>query len=211
VAPKRFAISTASSMTTAAGVCGSDLFLRRSRVEQQLHLTWRWRLFRKGRIEQLVERLPRLVQVASQIDSERDDGHEALAMVMPGQVSVLIPIVWGRELAAKITWTTRTRVLRVRWPAGAAKPTLAFDKPIKLAQPYADPATPSWQMTFRSPVERAICDCWQSVFGGERYTSRDEVFTCSGAYGAADDACVQRYYRTARSCPELLACTRRDP
>jgi hypothetical protein len=145
------------------------------------------------------------------VDIERDDGHEALAMVMPGQVSLLIPIVAGRELAAKISWTERTRVLHVRWPAGAAKPTLAFDKPIRVAQPYADPATPSWQMTFRSPVERAICDCWQSVFGGERYQSRDEVFTCAGAYGAADDACVQRYYRAARSCPDLLACTRRDP
>lgn len=145
------------------------------------------------------------------VDIERDDGHEALAMVMPSQVSLLIPLVAGRDFAARITWTDRARVLRVQWPSGAAKPTLAFDKPIKVAQPYADPATPSWKMAFRSPVERAICDCWQTVFGGQRYTSDEEVFTCSDAYGAADDACVQRYYRAARSCPELLACTRRDP
>jgi len=145
------------------------------------------------------------------VDIEQDDGHEALALVMPGQVSLVIPIVAGREFAAKLTWTDRTRVLRVRWPHGAAKPVLAFDKPEKLAHPDPDPMPSNWEMTFRSPVERAICDCWQTAFGGERYTQREEVFTCSGAYGAADAGCVKRYYGTAPRCPELLACTRHDP
>jgi lysophospholipase L1-like esterase len=145
------------------------------------------------------------------IEIEEDDGQEALAMAMPGQVSLVIPVVPGRAFAGTISWTDRTAVLRVRWPAGAAAPELAFDQPVKRARPDLDPTPRGWNMAFRSPVERAICDCWQTVFGGERYTSRDEVFTCSGAYGAADDACVQTYYRTARRCPELLACTRRDP
>jgi acetyltransferase AlgX (SGNH hydrolase-like protein) len=153
------------------------------------------------------------------VELERDDGHEALAMVMPGQVSLVIPVVAGRELAAKITWTDRTRVLRVRWPAGAARPTLAFDKPQKLAHPDAEPMPRGWETVFHSPVERAICDCWQTVFGAGRGDAhdgmyprvRDEALTCSGAYGAPDNACVQRYYRTAADCPALLACTRRDP
>lgn len=145
------------------------------------------------------------------VEIEQDDGHEALALVMPRQVSLVIPIVAGREFAAKITWTDRTRVLRVRWPHGATMPALAFDKPEKVTQPDPDTTSSRWEMTFRSPVERAMCDCWQTVFGGERYTSGEEVFTCSGAYGAADAGCVKRYYGTSHSCPELLACTRHDP
>jgi hypothetical protein len=145
------------------------------------------------------------------IDVERDDGHEAIPLVMPGQVSVLIPIVAGRDFAARITWTDRARVLRVRWPAGASRPVLAFDKPVKVARaPHEDPSE-SWRTMFHSAVERAICDCWQTVFGRARDALHDDVLSCPGAYGAADEACVQRYYRTAASCPELLACTRRDP
>ncbi|HET7501256.1 MAG TPA: hypothetical protein VFK02_09650 [Kofleriaceae bacterium] len=143
------------------------------------------------------------------IDIERDDGHQALPMVMPGMVSLLIPIVAGRELAANITWSDRTQVLRVRWPDDATRPVLAFDKPVKLARP-AVPEPQHWYNMFRSPVERAICECWVKVFGMDGDGLRGEVTTCPDAYGAADPACVERYHTTGR-CPELLACTRRDP
>jgi len=140
----------------------------------------------------------------------RDDGHEAMALVMPAEISLVIPVVEGRELTATLTWTDKTRVLHVAWPAGAKRPRLAFDKPIARVKPD-DHDVFGTSMTFRSPVERAICDCWQVVFGGERYQGSAEVFTCAGAYGAPDPGCVERYYRTNASCPELLACTRRDP
>ncbi|HEU4732672.1 MAG TPA: hypothetical protein VFT22_32475 [Kofleriaceae bacterium] len=143
------------------------------------------------------------------IDIERDDGHEALPMVMPGQVSLLIPIVAGRELAARITWSDSTRVLRVRWPGGATRPVLAFDRPVRLARPAAPEPEP-WYSRFRSPVERAICECWVRVFGSGGDGLRGTALTCPDAYGAADPACVERY-GPANRCPELLACTRRDP
>jgi SGNH hydrolase-like domain, acetyltransferase AlgX len=144
------------------------------------------------------------------VEITRDDGHEAMVLVMPAEISLVVPVVLGRELAATLTWTDKTRVLHVAWPAGAKRPTLAFDKPIARGKPIELDvfATP---MKFRSPVERAICDCWQVVFGGQRYRNSEDVFTCAGAYGAPDPACVEKYYRTDASCPELLACTRRDP
>ncbi|MGE0871942.1 MAG: hypothetical protein AB7P03_25515 [Kofleriaceae bacterium] len=144
------------------------------------------------------------------IEIEKDDGTQTLVMHMPLEITLLIPVVQGRELVARLGWSDKTRVLRVSWPAGAAKPSMAFDKPVKLAKALGWP-TFEERRTFRSPVERAVCDCWQRVFGGERYESRDEVFTCPGAYGAPDQACVDRYYRSMSTCPELLACIRRDP
>ncbi|HEY0480650.1 MAG TPA: hypothetical protein VGD37_24205 [Kofleriaceae bacterium] len=139
----------------------------------------------------------------------RDDGHEAMALVMPSEVSLLVPVVEGRELTATVTWSDASRVLHVAWPAGAKRPTLAFDRPVA-RKPPAPPETAA-DLEFRSSVERAICDCWQHVFGGLRDDGRTSRFTCPGAYGAADPGCVARYYRTDASCSELLACTRRDP
>jgi len=156
----------------------------------------------------LCPRTPRARPVA--IDIARDDGHEAMALVMPLELSLLVPVVEGRELAATLTWSDATRVLHVAWPAGAARPTLAFDKPVARRKPDAA-GTEDIRMTFHSPVERAICDCWQQQFGGLRAGSRKPVFTCPGAYGAADPTCVDKYYGPTASCPELLACTRRDP
>jgi len=144
------------------------------------------------------------------VEVTRDDGHEAMVLVMPAEISLVVPVIEGRELAATLTWTDKTRVLHVAWPAGAKRPTLAFDKPIARGKPIElDVFATSTK--FRSPVERAICDCWQVVFGGQRYLGREEVFTCAGAYGAPDPACVENYYRSNATCPELLACTRRDP
>ena len=111
-----------------------------------------------------------------------------------------------------MSWFDRTRVLHVAWPAGAPRPTLAFDRPVARR-----PAVGVDQRAFRSPVERAICACWHTVFGGGAgiYDSDGpfaaDANVCHGAYGAADPACVDRYGRAANSCPALLACTRRDP
>jgi hypothetical protein len=144
------------------------------------------------------------------IELTRDDGHEAMVLVMPAEISLLVPIVPGRELTATLTRTDTTHVLHIAWPAGARQPALAFDRPIAHTRPErSSGATVSGG--FRSPVERAICDCWQQVFGGRRLPFDPPVFTCPGAYGAADPACVDRYNHSPASCPELLACTRRDP
>jgi hypothetical protein len=143
------------------------------------------------------------------VDIERDDGHETLALVMPSAVSLVIPIVANRELAAKIRWTDRTRVLRVQWPSGQATPTIGFDEPSEVAEPDPARAPRDRHDEFRSPVERAICDCWQTVFPVSRPRPQDAK--CPDAYGAADETCVQRYYQPTRRCPELLACIRREP
>jgi hypothetical protein len=132
-----------------------------------------------------------------------------MVLVMPGEVSLLIPVVEGRELTATVSWTDRTRALRVAWPAGAPRPTLAFDRAV--AQRHA--AGPG-QPAFRSRVERAICDCWEHVFGDDhdrrRFDTDGKNNTCHGAYGAADPACLDRYHGRD-TCPALLACIRRDP
>jgi hypothetical protein len=143
------------------------------------------------------------------VDIERDDGHETLALVMPGAVSLVIPIVAGRELAANIRWINSTRVLRVQWPSGQATPSIGFDPPIEVAGPERARALRTPPDEFRSPVERAICECWQTVFPSTSAFAHDT--SCAGAYGAADETCVQRYYQPTRRCPELLACIRREP
>jgi hypothetical protein len=125
-----------------------------------------------------------------------------MVLVMPQEVSLLIPVVEGRELTATVTWVDLSRELHVSWPTGAKQPALAFDKPIARTGPV-----PSAE--FRSPIEHAICDCWQQLFGGVR--RGNNVRSCPGAYGAPDAACVDKYYHPPASCPELLACIRRDP
>ena len=149
--------------------------------------------------------MPRDLQIT------RDDGHEAMALVMPDEMSLLVPVIEGRELSATFSWNDKLRVLSVVWPRGEKAPTMAFDKPVK--NPHAttlevDPFTPAPRV-FRSEVERTICACWQHVFepGAARDVTRKGP-TCRGAYGAADGDCVTRY---ATSCPELLGCIRRDP
>jgi hypothetical protein len=137
-----------------------------------------------------------------------DDGHEAMALVMPTEVSLLVPLVEGRELTATLTWTDSTRVLHIAWPSGAGRPTLAFDRPVARRTQLNAAVTPE----FRSPVERAICDCWQTVFGASvTYLYRRKETTCAGVYGAPDASCVDKHRRGEASCAELLACIRRDP
>jgi len=136
---------------------------------------------------------------------DRDDGGDAMTLTMPHGVSLLVPVIPGRELAATITWPDRTRVLRVAWPAGAAAPTMAFDDPVATRQ-VSTPAA------FVSAVERAICACWNQVHGGYVPRRDADVFECPGVYGTADPACAAAYPPgdDAR-CEQLLACVRRDP
>ncbi|HEX4418529.1 MAG TPA: hypothetical protein VH165_11545 [Kofleriaceae bacterium] len=140
------------------------------------------------------------------VELTRDDGHEAIALVLPVELSLLVPVAAGHELAATLTWSDQTRVLHVGWPVGASQPTVAFDPPIARVAP-GNPVVP----TFRSATERALCNCWRVVFGAERTVERDQTLACPGAYGAPDPACVQRYDQSDATCPALLACTRRDP
>jgi hypothetical protein len=149
-------------------------------------------------------RAPGVRPLSAEID--RDDAHEAMALVMPQEVSLLIPVVEGREVTAKVTWSDGVRLLRVAWPAGAPKPTMAFDKPTARTANYLDAAA----RNFRSPVEKAICSCWSSVYGVP-LDPFNETLGCPGAYGEPDAACVAKYNRPPASCPELLACIRRDP
>jgi len=151
----------------------------------------------------------------TKIEVQRDDGGEALVLEMPQEISALIPVVEGREFAAKITWTNATRVLHVGWPSGG-KPIMAFDAAIAVPHPkqidYYENLMPN--MKFASPVERAICDCWNTTYGGVRYHDEqpgaEPVFSCAGVYGAPDGNCVAAY-PGKDACGQLLACTRRDP
>lgn len=157
------------------------------------------------------------------VELVRDDGGESMVMAMPHGVSLLIPVIEGREVAAKITWPDKTRVLHVRWPAGG-KPEMAFDEPVvlrkKTAAEQSSLAYPrARQGDFVSPVERAICDCWNRLHGGSRYKDH---FTCTGVYGAPDARCTETYApgpgdgpswpsEQLRRCEQMLACVRGDP
>ena len=140
------------------------------------------------------------------IEITRDDGHEAMALVLPEEMSLVVPVVEGRQLDATLTWNDKIRALHIAWPTGG-KPRFAFDKPVTRRAPADEPDV---RVTFASPVERAICDCWQRVFGGGRDQDSQKTPSCPGAYGDADPLCVAKYAQPAR-CAELLACTRRDP
>jgi hypothetical protein len=140
---------------------------------------------------------------------ERDDGGEALALAMPHQTSLVVPVVQGRETVALFKWTDHTRRLHVRWPAGAAKPTFAFDAPVRGRgqRGESNGFSFSWKdADFKSPVERKLCECWGQVYKGRKPTDGP---SCSGAYGTADKRCVERY--ASHSCQQVIECTWRDP
>jgi hypothetical protein len=140
------------------------------------------------------------------IELTRDDGDEAMALVMPDEMTLVVPVVEGRQLDATLTWNDRIRVLHIAWPAGG-KPRFAFDKPVSRGA-HAEPPD---GRPFHASVERAICECWQRVFGGGRDQDSPKEPSCPGAYGAADPLCVAKYGDRPDRCAELLACTRRDP
>jgi hypothetical protein len=145
---------------------------------------------------------------------EADDTGEAMALAMPHQTSLVAPVLRGREVIVQFTWSDHTRRLRVRWPSDQPTPTLAFDPAVKIAgeKPTINPYRRLDRVqTFESPVERAICKCWNTTFKLEHYRpyeAKDEVFACSGAYGSADAACTTTY---ASDCPRMLECIRHDP
>jgi hypothetical protein len=156
-----------------------------------------------------------VVDEPTAIAIERDDTGQAMALAVPHQTSLVAPLLAGRDVVVQFTWSDHTRRLRVTWPPGAADPVLAFAAPVPTAgKPAIIPAYRGFDdaQRYASPVERAICQCWSTVFhlphyhpGGDR--DKPEVFTCSGAYGTADPACASTY---ARDCARMLECIRRD-
>jgi hypothetical protein len=144
---------------------------------------------------------------------ESDATGEAMALALPHQTSLVAPVLRGRDLAVQFTWSDHTRRLRVRWPSGQPAPTIAFEAPVKIAghKLAVDPYRRIDEVqTFESPVERAICKCWNTTFKLEHEKPEDkaEVFACSGAYGSPDAACTTRY---AGDCVRMLECIRHDP
>lgn len=152
-----------------------------------------------------------------------DATRETLALAMPHQTSVVTPVQEGRDVVVDFVWTTHTRRLNFSWPAGAPKPTIAFEEPAKTGG-SKKPINPDevyayndyvelaeGKVKFVSPVEEAICDCWNQLFGGLRIKGKrgkPDRFLCSGAYGSPDPTCTATY---ATDCTRMLECTRRDP
>ncbi len=142
----------------------------------------------------------------------KDDDHTALALTMPHQTSLVVPVLEGHEVTALFSWTDQTRLLRISWPAGAAKPTLAFDKgtptggrkrALDLEGYYGS------NSEYESPVEQAICKCWYETYLlSPGMSASPDNFACSGAYGSADAACTKTY---ADQCVRMLECIWHDP
>ncbi|HEX2689584.1 MAG TPA: hypothetical protein VHN14_23360 [Kofleriaceae bacterium] len=156
-----------------------------------------------------------LVDDPTNVAIEQDDTGEAMALALPHQTSLVTPLLRGREVIVQFTWSDHTRRLRVTWPSDQRTPTLAFDAEVKIAGNKKTTADPYDRLdhvqTFVSPVERAICRCWNTTFKLKHYVpydAKDEVFACSGAYGSADAACTTTY---ANDCARMLECIRRDP
>jgi acetyltransferase AlgX (SGNH hydrolase-like protein) len=145
---------------------------------------------------------------------ESDDTGEAMVLAMPHQTSLVAPVLRGHDLTVLFTWSDHTRRLHVSWPSGQPAATFAFEAPVKIAGKKGAVdhfVRLEHVQTFASPVERAICQCWNTTFKLEHYKpydAKDEVFVCSGAYGSADAACTTTY---ANDCPRMLECIRHDP
>jgi hypothetical protein len=155
-----------------------------------------------------------MVDDPTKVAIEKDDSGEAMVLAMPHQTSMLAPVLRGRDIVVQFTWTDHTRRLHVSWPSDQPKPTLAFDAVVKVAGKKST-FSPYMRLDrvqkFESPVERAICKCWNTTFQLEHYTpydAKDEVFACSGVYGSADAACTTTY---ATDCPRMIECIRHDP
>lgn len=145
---------------------------------------------------------------------------ESQALATPRLTSLVTPLEPGRHVEVEFAWTDHTRRLTLDWPLEAKAPVMKFDAPVRI--PGAKRPEPiqlevaayedNEPLPVASPVERAICDCWNRVYGGLRLpktkTRKEELFVCSGAYGAADAACTQTY---ATDCARMVECIRRDP
>ena len=145
---------------------------------------------------------------------------ESQALATPNLTSLVTPLEPGRHVEIDFAWTDHTRRLTIDWPLEAKAPVMKFAAPVRIPgakrpEPlqadvlaYSEREPPR----FESPVERAICDCWNRVYGGLRLPKNrnrtEEIFVCSGAYGAADGVCTQTY---AADCARMVECIRRDP
>jgi len=128
---------------------------------------------------------------------------------MPHQTSLVVPVVQGRETVALFKWTDHTRRLRVRWPAGADKPIVAFDPPVRGHGQRGEFTGFRFEWKdadFKSPVERKLCACWGQVYKNRKPS---DPASCSGMYGTADKRCVERYAKG--SCQQMIEGTWRDP
>jgi hypothetical protein len=145
---------------------------------------------------------------------------ESQALVTPRQTSLVTPVEPGRHVEVELAWTDHTQRLTIDWPLEAKAPVMKLGAPVpipgtKRPEPiseYFDASSDYKTLHYESPVERAICDCWNRVHGGLRLPKTkdrtEEIFECSGAYGAADAACTQTY---AADCARMLECIHRDP
>ena len=145
---------------------------------------------------------------------------ESQALATPRQTSLVTPLEPGRHVEVDFAWTDHTRRLTLDWPMEAKAPVMKFAAPVRIPGAKRPEPIPEYysdygdqeKQSFESPVERAICDCWNQVYGGLRLKKNqarsEEVFVCSGAYGAADAACTQTY---ATDCARMVECIHRDP
>jgi hypothetical protein len=132
------------------------------------------------------------------ITIDEDSTGSAMVMVMPVSASLTVAVAPGATVRATFAWTGTTRRLDVTWPAGAAAPTAAFTvtRQVKVEPTYG-------RRPFASPLERAVCKCWDETYGeGSPYGEP----LCPGSYGALDARC-----EAFTQCADLLACVRRDP
>ena len=127
-------------------------------------------------------------------------GHgQAMTLAVPGAATLVAPVLEGDQLSATFTWNTRTQVLRVSWPRGAAGPTMGFEPPVVGKHPVPRRSSAA-RMLGRGwyTVPEAVCHCWAETYHE----------SCNGAYGASDGACLHRY---RGDCARFLECVRRDP
>jgi hypothetical protein len=151
------------------------------------------------------------------IQIHKDDGGDALAIAMPNEVSLLAPVVPGKEVTATITWTNGTRDVHVGWAGD--KPQwqigkLVRGKPVIPLDPYWYEAPSAKTYKFASPVEQELCRCWGENYGKKEVTFFDpttgretaKLPACSGVYGTADAACIAPKAGKAPTCDEEIRC-----
>jgi hypothetical protein len=111
---------------------------------------------------------------------------ETVAFAAGGVTSLIVPVLEGTELDAKFSWTDKSHPLVVKWPRGAARPTVLGEF-LGAASPL-DGTAPS----------AALCECHKRL---------THAADCSEAPMAQPD-CEHTY---STSCEKLLACARGEP
>jgi hypothetical protein len=118
---------------------------------------------------------------------ERGGHGEAVALATGGVGTLLIPILYGDDVAVDFSWEDRTQRLVVRARADASDLDLRFEA----KGPPRAPAAPP-------PGLDKVCACYQKVRG---------LATCGGFAAFLDDACLAAY---ADDCERLVACVSGD-